>query len=155
MISIVIPTYNEIENIKKLIPALADEFKKHADYDFHVLIVDGDSPDGTSEVVKEFEKQTSFVRLLMEEKKAGLGAAYTFGFKHAIDNFNPDIIVEMDADFQHPPRYIKNIFEYSNKYDVVIFSRFLKKSKRYFDDGKINKESNENQSIFFNQKVSL
>ena len=57
----------------------------------------------------------------------------------------------MDADFQHPPDYIRLFHDYQNKYDLVIFSRFLKNSIRYFKDEKFKKESNENQSVFFNK----
>lgn len=125
---IVIPTYNEIENIKKLIPELASEFKKYPEYDFHILVVDDTSPDGTYKVVKELEEQTSFVHLLLGEEKKGLGDAYIRGFKYAMEALNPDIIVEMDADFQHDPKDVIRLVEPIKEegFDYVIGSRFTK-----------------------------
>ncbi len=126
-IVIVIPTYNEAENIGLMIEALAQEFKQNPANEFHVLVVEGNSPDGTAEVVKQKQSLYPFVHLLMEEKKAGLGAAYAFGFKYAMRNLSPDVLVEMDADFQHDPKDVIRLVEpFSQGYDYVIGSRFTK-----------------------------
>lgn len=126
-IVVVIPTYNEKDNVEKLIPVL-DEVFKSSDYNFDVLFVDGNSPDGTADVVKELAKKYKFVNIILEKKKAGLGAAYTYGFEYAMEKMKADIIVEMDADFQHDPadlpRLVKPIVE--DGYDYVIGSRFTK-----------------------------
>jgi len=125
-IVVVIPTYNEAKSIGRLIDALAGEFKKMLHHNFQVLVVEGNSPDGTAEVVKEKMKNYGFVKLLMEEKKAGLGAAYVYGFKYAMNKLGAEVIVEMDADFQHDPsELIKLIKEIDNGYDYVIGSRFI------------------------------
>ena len=125
-IVIVIPTYNEKENIQKLIPTLEDVFKDVPDHEFSILVVEGNSPDGTADIVRDFEDQYSNVHLLMEPEKRGLGAAYVYGFKHAMNELNADVIVEMDADFQHDPndipRLVKAIDEGA---DYAIGSRFV------------------------------
>jgi dolichol-phosphate mannosyltransferase len=126
-IVIVIPTYNEAENIGRLIEALSEEFRSDYTNEYHILVVDGNSPDETAEVVEEKSKKYSFVHLLMEKGKAGLGAAYAYGFKYAMKEMNPDVLMEMDADFQHDPRDVLRLVEgISNGYDYVIGSRFTK-----------------------------
>lgn len=122
---IVIPTFNEAENIKLLIPVLQNEFKG-IPHDCHVLVVDGNSPDGTGEVVQSFERQFDNIHHLPEKEKAGLGAAYTYGFKHAMNELGADVIIEMDADFQHDPKDVKRLVaEIDSGADYVIGSRFI------------------------------
>ncbi len=124
---IVIPTYNEAENIGRLIEALYPQFLKRSQNDYHILVVEGNSPDGTAQLVREKIKKYPFVHLLMEEKKAGLGSAYIFGFKYAMENLSPDVLIEMDADFQHDPAdVIRLTDEIENGADYVIGSRFTK-----------------------------
>jgi dolichol-phosphate mannosyltransferase len=126
-IVIVIPTYNEAANIGLMIEALTKEFTKAPEHDFHILVVEGNSPDGTAEIVKQKQVQYPFVHLLMEEKKAGLGAAYAFGFKYAMKNLEPDVLVEMDADFQHDPKDITRLVEpLAQGFDYAVGSRFTK-----------------------------
>lgn len=116
---IVIPTYNERENIKKLIPAISF-FDKGA----HILVVDDNSPDGTAKEVKKIMKLRKNVRLLERPAKLGLGTAYTDGFKLAVaDKY--DLIFEMDADFSHDPKYLPELTEVSKKYDLTIGSRYI------------------------------
>jgi dolichol-phosphate mannosyltransferase len=125
-IVVIIPTYNEAENISKLVPALSEEFKKMPHHEFLVLVVDGNSPDGTAGVVTNLAQSYAFVRLLLEKKKAGLGAAYVYGFEHAIKELGAEVLVEMDADFQHDPcDVVRLIAEIDNGYDYVIGSRFI------------------------------
>lgn len=126
-IVVVIPTYNEAKNIGRLIDALSVEFKNIPNHEMHILVVEGNSPDGTARVVKEKEAIFPFVHLLMEEKKAGLGAAYVYGFKYAMNELKADVVVEMDADFQHDPKELPSLIkEIDNGYDYVIGSRFVK-----------------------------
>ncbi len=124
---VIIPTYNEAENIRELLPILVTEFEKMPKYDWHVLVVDGNSPDGTGKVVNEFGQKYPFVHLLLEKEKAGLGAAYIYAFKHCMAEMHADVIIEMDADFQHNPETIAQFMEKIDEgADYVIGSRFTK-----------------------------
>lgn len=126
-ILVVIPTYKEVENVKKIIPATLDAFTKLPHHECHILIVDGNSPDGTGEAVRELAQTHSNVHLLLEKEKSGLGGAYTYAFKYALANLRPDVIIEMDADFQHNPNDILKMIEKIDQgYDYVIGSRFAK-----------------------------
>ena len=100
---IISPTYNEIKNIKSLVKQVFD-----LDSDYHLLIVDDNSPDGTALKVKEL--QAIYPNLYLEERpgKAGLGTAYLFGFKWALEN-NYDHIVQMDADLSHDPNDVPRL----------------------------------------------
>ncbi len=125
-VTIVIPTYNEVENIKRLVPVLFEEFAKYPNYEWSALFVDGNSPDGSSQEIQKFSATDSRIHLLLEPEKRGLGSAYLSGFREAIDNLKADIIVEMDADFQHDPKdVIRLVREIDNGYDYVIGSRFV------------------------------
>lgn len=124
---VVIPTYNEIDNVKSLIPALDKEFRKFPDHEFHILVVDGNSPDGTGDAVIELSEKFPHIHLLLEDKKSGLGAAYVFGFKHAVNELKADVLVEMDADFQHKPEDLPKLIEaFDTGADYVIGSRYVK-----------------------------
>lgn len=124
-IVIVIPTYNEAKNIGRLIDVVEEEFKKMSQHDFHILVVDDSSPDGTAKIVEEKSKQLNFVHLLVRKEKNGLGAAYSHGFKYAMKELGADVLIEMDADFQHDPKdFIRLATEIDNGYDYVIGSRF-------------------------------
>ena len=115
---VIIPTYNEIENIERmlrLVPTL------HEDLD--VLIIDDGSPDGTAAVVKQMKEQDSRIHLIERKGKQGLGSAYVTGFKYAIKN-GYDYVLEMDADFSHNPHDIPHLIEAAQKYDLVIGSRY-------------------------------
>ncbi len=126
-IVIVIPSYNEATNIKPLIQRLLEQFPKQPHHNYSVLVVDGNSTDGTQSEVEAISKNHPNVHLLNESKKSGLGAAYIKGFDYAIKNLGAEVLVEMDADFQHPPEdVIRLISEIDNGYDYVIGSRFIK-----------------------------
>ena len=90
---IVIPTYNELENISALVPILLSRFEH-----VNVLVVDDSSPDGTAEKVRELGQRNDRVHLLLRQKKEGLGRAYLAGFAWGLER-NFEYIVEMDADF--------------------------------------------------------
>lgn len=119
---VIIPTFNEIENIEAIIKTVFD-LKK----DFHVLVVDDNSPDGTAQNVKKLQEQFP-ERLFLEvrEEKSGLGTAYIHGFKWALER-NYDYIFEMDADFSHRPADLSRLHRAClNGADVAVGSRYKK-----------------------------
>lgn len=115
-ILIIIPTYNERENIGLLLP----EIRKRVP-EAHVLVVDDNSPDGTSAHVKKLAMEGVFV--LDRNKKEGLGKAYIAGFKWALAR-SYTVIFEMDADFSHDPAYLPDFLEAIKTSDLVIGSRY-------------------------------
>lgn len=117
---IIIPTYNEADNIKKLIP----EILKRTNGEVDILIVDDNSPDGTSNVVREFQKEHQNVLLMTRPKKAGLGTAYVEGFQFAL-NKGYEYILQMDADFSHEPKDIKRFLKKIESCDLIIGSRYI------------------------------
>ena len=116
---IISPTYNEIKNIKSLVKQVFD-----LDPGYHLLIVDDNSPDGTALKVKEL--QSIYPNLHLEERpgKAGLGTAYLFGFKWALEN-NYDHVVQMDADLSHDPNDLPRLVSRLKDHDLVIGSRYV------------------------------
>jgi len=118
---VIIPTYNEIENIENIIRAVFSLNKS-----FHILIVDDNSPDKTAAKVVELQSEFKD-QLFLEnrEKKAGLGTAYVFGFKWALDK-NYDFIFEMDADFSHNPADLEKLYQAcEDGAEVAIGSRYV------------------------------
>ena len=126
-IVIVMPAYNEAENIGKMIEALFnEEFPKIKDTEMHLLVVDDYSPDKTGDVVKTYQQKYKNLHLLQKQKE-GLGWAYIRGFQYAVNTLQADAVMEMDADFQHPPRFVKPIVEaYLLGADYCIGSRYIK-----------------------------
>jgi dolichol-phosphate mannosyltransferase len=116
---VIVPTYNELENIPRIIPAVLSQ-----DENIHILIVDDGSPDGTGKFVMEEMKKNDRIHLLEREKKMGLGTAYLAGFKYALQN-NYDFIFEMDADFSHDPNELKNFLVAIKDNDLVLGSRYI------------------------------
>ncbi len=117
---IIIPTYNELENIKKMIREILGLYPDNMD----ILIVDDGSPDGTGNFVDELSKNEVKVKIIHRAKKSGLGTAYIEGFKFALKN-NYDLIFEMDADFSHDPKEIKNFLNAIKFNDLVLGSRYI------------------------------
>ncbi|GMU95349.1 MULTISPECIES: polyprenol monophosphomannose synthase [Ignavibacterium] len=118
-ILVIIPTYNELENVKKIIPAVLEQ-----NSGIDVLIVDDNSPDKTGDYVEGLSKENPRIKLLRREKKLGLGTAYIAGFKYALQH-NYDFVFEMDADFSHDPNEIKNFLEAIKEADLVLGSRYI------------------------------
>ncbi len=119
---VIIPTYNEKENIENIVHAV---FRQP--YNFHVLIVDDNSPDGTAKIVKNLQKEFPEKLFLLErEGKLGLGTAYIEGFKWALDR-NYEYIYEMDADFSHNPNDLPKLYQAcaNEGVDLAIGSRYL------------------------------
>ena len=125
--SIVIPTYNEKENIGILIPQIIEVFEQNGfSTEGKIVVVDDNSPDGTSEVVEEFMERYKNVFLLKRAAKSGLGSAYIAGFKYALE-LGAEIIFEMDGDCSHDPNDIGRFMdELKNGYDAVVGSRYIK-----------------------------
>ena len=118
---IIIPTYNEIENIEAIIAAVLEQ-----NDDFDVLIVDDGSPDGTGAKVKELQANSKRIHLIERTGKLGLGTAYLAGFRYGIEN-KFDFIFEMDADFSHPPKDLNNLYAAcKDGADVAVGSRYTK-----------------------------
>ena len=123
---VVIPTYNEAENIGKMIEALAVEFAKIKNHKMELLVVDDTSPDKTYEVVRKYGKKYHWVYLLLNAKKEGLGKAYAKGFKYAMKNLGADYVMEFDGDFQHRPDQIKDLVaKIDEGYEYIIGSRYI------------------------------
>ena len=118
---VIVPTYNEIENISDL---LADILK----LDLDILVVDDNSPDNTSEIVKDHEQFNSKVFLLARDKKLGLGSAYRDGFQWGI-NLEYDFLIEMDADFSHSTQDLKIMLESIEDNSLIIGSRYVNGGK--------------------------
>lgn len=116
---VIIPTYNELENVPKLIPAVLSQ-----DDSIDILIVDDASPDGTGKFIEEEMKKNQRLHLIKREKKMGLGTAYIAGFKYALDK-GYDFVFEMDADFSHDPNEIKNFLTEISDCDLVLGSRYI------------------------------
>lgn len=116
---LIIPTYNEAENIKKLLQAIIQLNIPN----LYVLVVDDNSPDCTSKIVEDFARQDSRVRLMKRPGKQGLGSAYVAGFKYALSE-GYDFVFEMDADFSHDPKEIPRFLEKIEEFDLVIGSRY-------------------------------
>jgi len=118
---VIIPTYNEIENIHDIIQAVLSQGDL-----FSILIVDDNSPDGTGKAVENLKINEKRIHLIRRSGKLGLGTAYIAGFKYAIEK-KFDYIFEMDADFSHDPKVLPLMLKIcSTKADVVIGSRYVK-----------------------------
>jgi len=115
---VVIPTYNEIENIERLVSQTLS-----LNEEIHILFVDDNSPDGTGELAERLSVKHGIVNVIHREKKLGMGKAYVEGFKYAI-KAGYDYIIQMDADFSHDPKYIPVFMEKIKEYDLVVGSRY-------------------------------
>lgn len=119
---VIIPTYNEIENISKIVPEVMKVIPENAG----ILVVDDGSPDGTASVVKRMQAEYSErLNLLERAEKSGLANAYIAGFQWGMKN-GYDVFCEMDADFSHKPEYLPILYESIQSNDVAIGSRNIK-----------------------------
>lgn len=116
---VIIPTYNEVENIGRIVPAVLEQGDN-----IDVLVVDDASPDGTGEVADRMAETYGRVRVLHRSGKEGLGQAYLAGFRYGLDE-GYGILFEMDADFSHPPASLPELITRLDTADVVIGSRYV------------------------------
>jgi len=117
---ICIPTYNEKENVEKIISAVLAQGD-----DIEILIIDDNSPDGTAEIVENLKKDNPRIHLIQRPGKMGLGTAYIDGFTYGLKLPQIGYLMEMDADFSHDPNYLKNFRETIEDCDLVIGSRYI------------------------------
>src|SRR3990167_5032369 len=123
---VVMPAWNEADNIKRMISELVDKEFPQINAEVHLLVVDNHSKDETAKIVEEASRTRSNVHIIQQGDKSGLGWAYIAGFKYAISKLGADAVMEMDADFQHPPRFVKPMVEaYLGGADYVIGSRYI------------------------------
>jgi dolichol-phosphate mannosyltransferase len=121
---VILPTYNEKDNIGLMIRALQEEFKKIR-HDMNILVVDDNSPDGTADVVRAEAKRASNI-FLITGRKQGLGAAYVRGMKYAVGELGADAVMEMDADFSHKPEDVPRLIAALDEgADFAIGSRYV------------------------------
>jgi dolichol-phosphate mannosyltransferase len=116
---VIIPTYDEIENLPRIVPAVLSQDDRLA-----VLIVDDNSPDGTGRLADEMAQENPRVFVLHRPGKAGLGKAYLAGFKWALER-DYDRIFEMDADFSHDPKFLPEFLRVTDEADLVLGSRYI------------------------------
>ena len=123
-IVIILPTYNEKDNIRLLVPALWQQFAE-IKHEMHVLVVDDHSPDGTAAAVRELMGRYANLHLLTGEKQ-GLGAAYIRGMTYALQELGAEAVMEMDADFSHKPEDVPRLLAaLDTGADFVIGSRYI------------------------------
>jgi dolichol-phosphate mannosyltransferase len=116
---VIIPTFNEAENITRLLPAVLNQAPN-----LEVLVIDDNSPDGTAGLVRDMMSVDSRIHLIERPGKMGLGTAYVRGFRFAIEA-SYDYVFEMDADFSHSPKEIPNFLKKIQECDLVLGSRYI------------------------------
>ena len=131
-LAILVPTYNELENIEILLRAIASVQMLHQNWNFHVYVIDDSSPDGTGihveQLALELNRPGYQTQLLTRTKKEGLGKAYIFGFNYALNDqmVRPDFVMQMDADLSHDPKYLNNfIAALESGAQVVLGARYI------------------------------
>ncbi len=115
---VIIPTYNELDNLQKLLPQILNDYPG-----IHILIVDDNSPDGTAKYVEDLASKDERIKIIKRDKKRGLGTAYVAGFKFMLAN-GYDNAIQMDADYSHDPVEIKNFLKAIENHDLAIGSRY-------------------------------
>lgn len=119
--AVIVPTYNEADNIEELMTQLLA-----LPLELAVIVVDDNSPDGTGAIAEKWSSEMpGRIHVVHRPGKLGLGTAYVSGFRYALDQLNATKIMTMDADFSHNPRYIPSMIDKSREVDVVIGSRYV------------------------------
>jgi dolichol-phosphate mannosyltransferase len=121
---VVIPTYNEAPNIEPIVRAATAELSRVWPAEHQILVVDDNSPDGTGQIADALAQELDEVEVLHRPAKAGLGHAYLAGFAHALAG-GAGLVIEMDADFSHDPRYLGELLEAAGDADLVLGSRYV------------------------------
>jgi dolichol-phosphate mannosyltransferase len=114
---VLLPTYNEKENLAKMVTAILAEIETD------ILVIDDNSPDGTGKIADELAGKNNFIKVLHREKKQGLGKAYVAGYKWALKN-GYAVIIQMDCDFSHDPKYLPEMLKELDTADVILGSRY-------------------------------
>lgn len=117
---VVLPTYNEAENLERLVAAILDRLPESR----RILIVDDSSPDGTGEIADRLASRHEAVEVLHRQVKEGLGPAYIAGFRRAL-SAGAELVIEMDADFSHDPAYLPRLLDAVRNADLVLGSRYV------------------------------
>ncbi|MBV9604651.1 MAG: polyprenol monophosphomannose synthase [Solirubrobacterales bacterium] len=123
-VCVVIPTYNEAANVEGIVRATIAELERLVPDAHRVLIVDDNSPDGTGAIADRLAEATPQVEVLHRAAKTGLGHAYLAGFRHALSS-DAELVIEMDADFSHDPRYLEPMLAAAQTADLVLGSRYV------------------------------
>jgi dolichol-phosphate mannosyltransferase len=121
---VVIPTYNEAPNVERIVRAAVAELDRLVPGDYRILVVDDNSPDGTGAIADRLAQELAGVEVLHRPIKSGLGHAYLAGFAHALSD-RADLVIEMDADYSHDPRYLKDLLAAAETADLVLGSRYV------------------------------
>ncbi|MHB1571474.1 MAG: polyprenol monophosphomannose synthase, partial [Solirubrobacteraceae bacterium] len=121
---LVIPTYNEAENLQAIVAAASEQLQSAAPGSFRILIVDDNSPDGTGRIADELAARNPWLEVLHRAGKGGLGQAYLAGFARALDA-GARFLIEMDADFSHDPCYLPQLLAAAERADLVLGSRYV------------------------------
>lgn len=122
---LVLPTYDESENLESIAAAITEQLEAAVPNDWHLLIVDDNSPDGTGDIADRLSAESGGkIEVLHRAGKEGLGRAYVAGFKHALAG-GAERVIQMDADFSHDPADIPRLLEASESADLVIGSRYV------------------------------
>jgi len=145
--TVILPTLNESGHISEFVKNIQNIFSELGQ-NYEIIVVDDNSNDGTIDRVKEVQKDKNNIRIYIREGlKKNIAESINLGIKESkFEN-----IIWMDADFQHPPDHIKSFHKNKKENDVVIFSRFIQGSSRYFENDLSKKEVNEDHSHFFNK----
>ncbi|HTX44733.1 MAG TPA: polyprenol monophosphomannose synthase [Solirubrobacteraceae bacterium] len=121
---VVIPTYNEAANIEGIVRAAVAELDRVAPGDYRILVVDDSSPDGTGQIADRLATAEPQIEVMHRAAKTGLGHAYLAGFARALDG-GAELVIEMDADFSHDPRYLGPLLDAAKEADLVLGSRYV------------------------------
>jgi dolichol-phosphate mannosyltransferase len=122
---LILPTYNEAENIRAIVTAAGEVLARAAPEGFRVLVVDDGSPDGTGRIAEELAAEHDWVAVLHRAQKSGIGPAYLAGFRHALDR-GAGYVMEMDADFSHDPADLEGLLEAVHAgADLALGSRYV------------------------------
>jgi len=113
-----LPTYNERENLERMVAALEDK-------GVSVLVIDDNSPDGTGRLADELAARNGHVHVLHRQRKEGLGPAYLAGFRRVLEDPQTELVLEMDADFPHDPADVPRLIETAREADLVLGSRYV------------------------------
>jgi dolichol-phosphate mannosyltransferase len=123
-VCVVIPTYNEAENVERIVRAAAAELDRFEPGGYTILVVDDSSPDGTGAIADRLAQELAAVEVLHRTAKSGLGRAYLAGFGWALAD-GAGLVIEMDADFSHDPKYLGDLLAAAKEADVVLGSRYI------------------------------